>query len=427
MPVVHRPLPPEFADARRCHDNSACASSGHRWKSTPVPWLIHHEVVRRRLAGLAVLSALSFACAGGGPSTEGTPRLADVRIKLTFIAQFDQPVSLAFRKGDPTFYVAEKKGRIRAIRREGDKPTLVLDLSDRVSTGAEQGLLGLAFSPDGKYLYVDFTDTDGDTRVIEYVFSKGRINVTSERQVLAVDQPFENHNGGGLVFGPDGYLYVGLGDGGSGGDPLHNGQNLNTLLGKILRISPRPSGALAYGIPQTNPFVGRSGRDEIWVYGLRNPWRFSFDRTTHDMYIGDAGESSWEEIDLQPASSRGGENYGWALREGRHRLKKGVLPRDYVPPIYEYAHADEKCRLPGRAVIGGHVYRGSRIPPLRSAYIFSDYCSGRLRALVQRGGRVTEHRFLGIEAGPITSFGEDVAGEVYVLSFAGGLLRIDPA
>jgi glucose/arabinose dehydrogenase len=228
--------------------------------------------------------------------------------------------------------------------------------------------------PDGTFIYVNYTDVNGDTHVTEFAMKGDRVDVGSRRDVLFVEQPYTNHNGGGLVFGPDGHLYIGLGDGGSGGDPHGNGQSLSTLLGKMLRISPRPSGDRPYTVPTDNPFTDDGdARPEIWAFGLRNPWRFCFDRETGDLWIGDVGQSSWEEVDVQPADSRGGENFGWNVMEGGHEYGDALRTPDMVPPVYEYSHDDGGC-----ALTGGYVYRGRAIPALQGAYVFGDFCGGRL-------------------------------------------------
>jgi len=326
---------------------------------------------------------------------------------------------MAVRGGDSSIYIAEKTGKVVAIRSGRVDPIPVLDLSGRVSGGSEQGLLGIAFSPDGRSLYVNFTDPNGDTRVVAYAMKGGRADSASARQILFVGQPFSNHNGGDLVFGPDGYLYVGLGDGGSEGDPQANGQRLSTLLAKMLRIAPRPSGG--YTIPSDNPFVGRPGvRAEIWAYGLRNPWRYSFDRQTGDLWTGDVGQNMWEEIDLQAAGSKGGQNYEWSLMEGDHPYK-GRSPAGGVPPLYEYSHAGGGC-----AVIGGYVYRGTRIPAMRGAYLFGDLCAGFIAAVVQTRGKVSQRRTLPITVPNLSSFGQDQNGELYALSLGGPVYRLVP-
>jgi glucose/arabinose dehydrogenase len=297
----------------------------------------------------------------------------------------------------------------------------VLDLSGEVSRGGEQGLLGVAFSPDGNLLYVNFTDASGNTNVVEFAMRGGRAVPSSRRLVLFVHQPFANHNGGDLAFGPDGYLYIGLGDGGSEGDPLDNGQRLDTLLGKMLRIDPHPSGRQAYTVPSSNPFVGRAGvRPEIWAYGLRNPWRYSFDRQTGDLWIGDVGQNTWEEIDVQPAGSKGGQNYGWNRMEGNHSFR-GSAPSNAVGPVLEYNHSGGGC-----AVVGDYVYRGSAIPALRGAYLFGDDCLAPIVAVVRAGGRIVQRRTLPIAVSSLSSFGEDRNGELYALSLGGAVYKIVP-
>jgi glucose/arabinose dehydrogenase len=352
-------------------------------------------------------------------SREPSVPLPSVRVSLQQVATLEQPLALATRTGDPALYVAEKTGRVMAIRDGKVDPTPVLDLSQEVSLGGEQGLLGLAFSPDGRFLYVNHTDVRGDTRIVAYAMRDGRAVPSSGRQVLFVDQPYDNHNGGDLVFGPDGYLYIGLGDGGSGGDPQGNAQSLGTLLGKMLRIDPRPSGADPYTIPPDNPFVDRAGaRPEIWAYGLRNPWRYSFDRATGDLWIADVGQSAWEEIDRHPADAPAGANYGWNLVEGSHRYA-GAPPDGAIPPVYEYAHADGGC-----VVIGGAVYRGTAIPALVGSYLFADVCRGELEALrVGEDGDV-EHAVMGPVLPGVSSFGEEAVGEMYVLSLDRGVYRL---
>jgi glucose/arabinose dehydrogenase len=382
---------------------------------------------------MAILSAT--ACEGAGtpsvattapPSTTSASSppssLAAVRVRLVEVATLEQPLALAVRSGDSALYVAQKTGKVVAVRDGTVDLVTVLDLTEQVSLGGEQGLLGLAFSPDGRDVYVNYTDTNGDTHVTGYEMRGGRADPATRRDVLFVEQPYANHNGGNLAFGPDGYLYIGLGDGGSGGDPHGNGQSLATLLGKMLRIDPVPSGDRAYRIPADNPFVGRDGaRPEIWAYGLRNPWRYSFDRLTDDLWIGDVGQSAWEEVDVQRASSPGGENYGWNRMEGDHRYDDADPPADAVPPVFEYSHDDGGC-----VVTGGYVYRGESIPDLVGAYVFADFCIGELEAIRAEGKRVVEHRVLGPVVPNISSFGEDARGELYAMSLDGSLYRLVP-
>jgi glucose/arabinose dehydrogenase len=363
-------------------------------------------------------SARTSSTAAASPA----PKLAAVRIHLVQVATLEQPVAMAVRSEDTALYIAEKTGTVMAVRDGSVDPVPVLDLTQQVSLGAEQGLLGLTFSPSGRDLFVNYTDTKGDTRVTEYVMRDGRADPATRRDVLVVDQPYSNHNGGNLVFGPDGYLYIGLGDGGSGGDPQGNGQSLSTLLGKMLRIDPRSSGGRAYGIPPDNPFVDRlDARPEIWAYGLRNPWRYSFDRLTGDLWIGDVGQSAWEEVDVQPSGSPGGENYGWNAMEGDHPYGGAGPPAHAVRPVFEYSHKGGGC-----TVTGGYVYRGESIPDLYGAYVFADFCLGQLEALRLQDGQVIDHRVLGPVVSNLSSFAEDARGELYAMSLGGALYRLAP-
>ena len=373
-------------------------------------------------------SVATLSPSGATPSSSGSSQgsggdLADVRIRLQKIATLDgSPLAMAVRSGDAALYIADKGGRVVAIRDGGVDPQAVLDISGKVSDGGEQGLLGLAFAPDGRFLYVNYTDTNGNTQVVEYTMGEGVANAGSARRVISVQQPFSNHNGGNLVFGPDGFLYIGLGDGGSGGDPLGNGQNPQALLGKMLRIDPRPSQGRPYSIPPDNPFVGRADfRPEIWDRGLRNPWRYSFDRRTGDLWIGDVGQSAREEVDFERAGSKGGRNYGWNLMEGSLRQTEN-LPPNLVNPIFEYeTGSDGTC-----AIVGGYVYRGAAILALEGAYLFSDNCGGHIRALRFGGGKVRQERDLGPVVSSIASFGEDQDGELYALSLGGDVYKIVP-
>jgi glucose/arabinose dehydrogenase len=392
--------------AASCASTGATRSTGPTAEASPTP----------------VSGANPPATSTGDASRAASPEadLARARVRLREVAALKQPLAIAVRPDDPALYVAEKVGRVVAVE-DGAEPRTVLNLVGQVSLGTEQGLLGLAFSPNGRFLYVNFTDTNGDTRVTEFAFDQDGADPASRRNVLFVAQPFSNHNGGALAFGPDGYLYVALGDGGGGGDPFSNGQSLSTPLGKILRISPRPSRGRPYGIPPDNPFVDTpDARPEIWDYGLRNPWRFSFDRETGDLWIGDVGQSTVEEVDVDPSGSGGGLNYGWNLFEGSQPFA-GDNRAGLTMPIYEYPSAEANC-----SVTGGYVYRGSAIPDLVGAYVFGDYCRGSLEAFVPRQGRATGHRFLGPHVDGLASFGEDAAGELYVCSLAGQVFRLVP-
>jgi glucose/arabinose dehydrogenase len=339
------------------------------------------------------------------------------------MATLSQPIAMAVRVNDPSVYVAEKAGRVKRLAVNGDSASVagtILDISDLVTTaGNEQGLLGITFSPDGSKLYVDYTNTDGDTRVVEYPMVGGNAARGSARVLLAVHQPFANHNGGEVVFGPDNLLYIGLGDGGGGGDPSGNGQNLGVLLGKILRIDPTPTSGRPYSIPAGNPFVGQSGaRAEIWHYGLRNPWRFTFDRATHEQWIADVGQDAYEEVD-HIAAARGGVNFGWNKREGKHAYKGGAIPAGALDPQLELSHSDGNC-----SVTGGYVYRGSAIRGLAGTYVFADLCKGRL---LGASGSSAAIRDLGADISQPTTFGEDASGELWVFSYAGPVYKLTRA
>lgn len=338
-----------------------------------------------------------------------------------------QPV-LVTHAGDGSgrLFVVEQQGVVRILETGRLREAPFLDITALVEAGGEQGLLGLAFPPDyarsGRF-YVSYTakEGNGDSKLVRYKVSATDPDVAdaeSGEMLLTVDQPYANHNGGNIVFGPDGYLYFGLGDGGSGGDPHGNGQSLGTLLGKLLRIDV--SGDGGYKIPPANPFVSDlAAKHEIWSYGLRNPWRFTFDRANGDLYIGDVGQNAWEEIDFQPASSKGGENYGWNQYEGNHQYKIG-LPTATVFPVAEYAHGGSEC-----SVTAGHVYRGKTATPLVGVFLFADYCSGTIWTL-KRNATVWEQAELMDTDHNISSFGEDEAGEVYVVDHGGAIYRFAP-
>lgn len=343
-------------------------------------------------------------------------------LKLTTIATLNQPVAMGQRDGDGALYVAEKAGTVRAVRNGALVEKPALDISDLVgSQGSEQGLLGIAFAPDSSNLYLNYTDKSGDTRIAEFVMDKdGNIDPATRRELLFIDQPFENHNGGQLGFGPDGLLYIGMGDGGSRGDPQKNGQNLTVLLGKILRINPKSSGNLPYTIPFDNPFTKLTGaRGEIWSYGLRNPWRFSFDTQDKSLWIADVGQNSYEEINHVDEDPKGGQNYGWALREGTHKFT-GNKPKDAIEPVYEYETGENgDC-----SVTGGYVYRGNSIPKMSARYVFGDYCSGKILTLTEQDNQWQAHT-TNIKVANLSSFGQDHNGEIYTLSLSGDLSRID--
>jgi glucose/arabinose dehydrogenase len=328
--------------------------------------------------------------------------------------------------GSGRLFVVQQSGQIRVVDPNGVlRAAPFVDLAPRIVVGGEQGLLGLAFHPNfaaNGRLFVDYTRAGDGAEVISELTAsadRGSANPASERVLLTVADPYINHNGGQLAFGPDGYLYIGMGDGGGGGDPLGNGQSRKTLLGKILRIDvngPHASGK-QYAIPNTNPYAAGgtspgAGLPEIWAYGLRNPWRFSFDRGTGDLYIGDVGQNAWEEIDRQPAGF-GGQNYGWNAFEGSHCYSAACSGVVAVSPITEYSHSD------GCSVTGGYVYRGTRQPSLKGIYVFGDYCAGTIFT-VPAGGGIHPPKPVAHTGKLISSFGEGEDGEIYMVDLGGG-------
>jgi len=376
---------------------------------------------------------LVLACVACSNSTtspsDSTLEPGDVPVALTTVATgLDFPLGLTAPTGDARLFVVEKTGRIRIIKNGTLLPAAFLDLHTLVSGGSEQGLLGLAFDPayasNGRFV-VNYTNLNGDTRISAFhVSSDPDVADPTETVLLPIAQPFANHNGGQLVFGPDGFLYAGLGDGGGSGDPDGNGQSLATLLGKLLRIDL--NGGSPYAVPADNPFAATAGpttRGEIWSYGLRNPWRFSFDRTTHDLYIADVGQDNYEEVDVSLAPTDGrGLNFGWNRMEGMHGYPPGSSCNmsGLTLPVVEYDHSQ------GCSITGGYVYRGAAIPALQGVYFYSDYCQGVVRSFRFVGGQVTkQQKWETLQpGGNVTSFGEDAAGEVYILTSQGGVYRI---
>lgn len=387
----------------------------------------------------ALLLAIAIACGGSSQTNQSGPDPdpgpgpgpgGDIEPTLQEIASgLDFPVYLTSPPGDPRLFIVEKSGTIRIVADGRLLEEPFLDVSDQVSTGSEQGLLSMAFHPDygsnGRF-FIDYTNRDGDTRVVEHRVSAAdadRADAAPVATLLQVPQPFSNHNGGLVLFGPDGMLYVGLGDGGSGGDPEENGQDLGTLLGKILRIDV--DGGDPYAIPPGNPFAGRQGaRGEIWALGLRNPWRFSFDRATGDLYIADVGQNEIEELNAVQGGGPG-LNYGWDIMEGSACFEpsEGCDRTGLTLPVAEYEHGE------GCSVTGGNVYRGAALPDLQGSYFYSDYCSGFVRSFRFSGGSAAdERRWPQLEPPEpnVPSFGEDAAGELYILTAGGSVFKIVP-
>ena len=347
-------------------------------------------------------------CAVALLSVSGSALGAESAFRRVVVARgFVEPVQVTAPRSEPRrLYVAEQRGTIRVIDRGKVRGGFFLDARRNIAAGGEQGLLGLAFDPQyatNRFIYVNYTNTSGDTRVVRYRTNGRRAIRSSARVLLAIDQPYANHNGGGLAFGPDGGLYVGTGDGGSGGDPEDRAQNMASLLGKMLRLNVRRPGSAP----------------EIVALGLRNPWRYSFDRLTGDLYIGDVGQGGFEEIDVTPRESPGLENYGWDVYEGSSRFEeKAVGPGELVFPVFEYSHRR------GCTVVGGHVYRGSARPSERGRYTFGDYCSGTVWSMRVVTGEAAGVRVEPFEIPSLTSFGESAAGELFATSHEGVVYRL---
>lgn len=384
-------------------------------------------MIRSALVLTLVATACSAGSGSGSPADGDAAASVGTGVRLEEVASgLSNPLYLTAPRSDPRLFVVEQPGRIRVVENGRLLPAPFLDITDRVSSGGERGLLSVAFHPayaTNGYLYMDYTDRNGDTRIERYRVSadRNRADPTSAKLVLFVKQPYANHNGGLVVFGPDGKLYVGMGDGGSGGDPQGNGQNRDALLGKLLRLDVDTGDP--YAVPRDNPFAGDAGaRGEVWALGMRNPWRFAFDREAGLLYVADVGQNQWEEVDVVPAGS-GGLNYGWNTMEGTHcyRPAQGCSRTGLVVPVLEYDHGD------GCSVTGGYVYRGSRIPSVRGHYFYADYCGGWVRSFRYSGGAAADRRSWDFGSiGSVLSFGEDAAGELYVLSGNGRVYRMVP-
>jgi len=377
-----------------------------------------------RMTTLLILAA----CSDGKAGTDTPAPIDGVTLRLEEVARgLSSPVHVTAPSGDPRVFIVEQTGRIRILENGTLRAEPFLDIRNKLTAGGERGLFSVAFHPDyatNGYFYVNYTDQAGDTRVERYRVSadRYRADAASARLILSVDQPYSNHNGGHILFGPDRMLYIAMGDGGSSGDPQRHGQNRSTLLGDLLRIDVDRGDP--YSIPSTNPFVNMSSaRGEIWAWGLRNPWRIAFDAETGLLYIADVGQRETEEINVVSATQRG-LNFGWNIMEGGDCYDASSCDRSgLVLPVVEYNHPE------GCSITGGLVYRGSRLPGLAGHYFYADYCGGWIRSFRYSNGRA-EDRHEWFPAGTlssITSFGSDASGDMYVLSGAGTVYRLGAA
>ena len=391
--------------------------------------LVHIRGMRKPIAFLPALVVLAGCTEPTAPPPTSVPQadshLGELHLALDTVATgLTRPLLVASPPGDRrTLFIVEQRGRIMILRDGVLRAEPFLDISTQVAGGGEQGLLGLAFHPDyalNRRFFVNYTDLAGDTRIVEYLAERPVTHAipSSARELIFVDQPAVNHNGGMLAFGPDGYLYIALGDG--GGTNSANGQRTNTMLGKILRIDV--DGAHPYAVPADNPFVGRADTlSEIWHLGLRNPWRFSFDRANGRMFIADVGAAVYEEVNVV-APGRGGVNFGWNTMEGPSCWRFATCDRRGLQrPVYWYTH-DPAC-----SITGGYVYRGAAMRELRGAYFFTDFCTGVVSSFVYRAGQVSELRDWSADIGTVafpTSFGEDARGELYITTRGGDVYKL---
>jgi len=380
----------------------------------------------RGLGMRTMLIAMAFAAVSCSSSSETVaPPAAPVVLRAEEVVRgLVNPVYLTATSGDSRLFIVEQPGRIRIVRNGQLMATPFLDITTRVSSGGERGLLSVAFHPQYRsngHLFVNFTNLSGNTRIERFTVSTNPdvVSASSSKLILEIAQPAANHNGGLNLFGPDGMLYIGMGDGGGAGDPFGNGQNRNTLLGAMLRIDIDRGDP--YAIPPDNPFVGQPGaRGEIWAIGLRNPWRFAFDRQASLLYVADVGQGRLEEVDVVPAS-RPGVNYGWNIMEGSACYNAASCNRQGLElPALEYDHTGGAC-----SITGGFIYRGTLIPEIAGQYFYSDFCAGWVRSFRYAGGAVLDRREWNMgDVGSVTSFGEDSSGELYIVSANGRVYRI---
>jgi glucose/arabinose dehydrogenase len=385
----------------------------------------------RHYAALLLLApvAMIAGCGGGSDPAQGTSGTASQQptaageLRLEKLGDFDQPDYVTQPPGSDDLYVVEREGTVRLITGGGVASTPALDIRDEVSAdGEEQGLLSVAFPPDfqsSRRAYAYYTGNDQDQHVVEFtVRGDGNFDAGSEREILHMDDFASNHNGGLLLFGPDRHLYIGTGDGGIANDPRRNGQDLGSLLGKILRIDPSGAGG-RYAVPSDNPFRGRDGaRPEVCNYGLRNPWRFSFDRQTGALAIGDVGQNTLEEVDYVPAGRVCGNNFGWSAFEGTNRFNQDQTAPNAVSPVLTYGR-DEGC-----SVTGGYVVRDRSLPALYGRYLYGDFCAGELRSFRPGTARASDDRSEGLDVPSLSSFGEDNQGHIYAASLEGPVYRL---
>lgn len=403
-----------------------------RGGNMPGPRLLLRKTVVFQVAVCTLAACFCMSCSGGGTTTQTPPPPLPATFELIQVASgFSAPLDIQ-QPNDTSgrLFVVEQGGHIQIIQSNGTRAaSAFLDVTSRAgfTSGGETGLLGLAFHPNYKNnrrFYVNYNRNSGaqlQTVIAEFTASSTNANFadpTAENILFTVDQPFSNHKGGGLAFGKDGFLYIALGDGGGSGDPSGNGQNTNTLLGKILRIDVDSAHApgLNYAIPPNNPFVGIGGRDEIWLFGLRNPFRFSFDTVTGDLWIGDVGQGSFEEVD-HISSAQAGANLGWNIMEGTHCFlpASGCSMGGLLLPVFDYDHSQGDD-----TIIGGHIYHGTKAPGLAGLYVFGDFISGRMWTLTQSGGTFTRANLFTVAANDVAAIGEDQLGELYVARYSTG-------